>query len=144
MLDSGYGRREEPMPHFPLSRRGLLAGASVAATSLAFPTVLRAQAPAVKIGVLHPVTGALAYSGTQSRHGARIAIEEINAAGGIKALGGAKIEPIFADAQSKPDVGASEVDKLAEAGAAAVLGPYASGIALATSQAAARHGLANL
>jgi branched-chain amino acid transport system substrate-binding protein len=129
---------------FPLTRRHLLAGAGAAAAALGCPAVLRAQAPVVKLGVLHPVTGALAYSGTQSRHGARLRIEEINAKGGIKALGGAKIEPIYADAQSKPDIGASEVDKLAEAGVCAVLGPYASGIALATSQAAARHGLANV
>src|SRR5437660_887637 len=101
---------------FWLDRRRLLAGAGAAAAGLGFPAILRAQAPAIKIGVLHPVTGALAYSGTQSRHGARLRIEEINAAGGIKALGGARIEPVYADAQSKPDIGASEVDKLAEAG----------------------------
>src|SRR5258708_237515 len=130
-------------PHRSLTRRHLLAGAGAAA-SLAFPAVLRAQTPTIKIGVLHPVTGALANSGAQSRHGARLRIEEINAAGGIKALGGARIEPVYADAQSKPDIGASEVDKLAEAGVALVLGPYASGIAITTTQAAARHGLADV
>jgi branched-chain amino acid transport system substrate-binding protein len=130
--------------HLSLTRRRLLAGAATAGATLACPAVLRAQAPAVKIGVLHPVSGALAYSGAQSRHGARLRIEEINAAGGIKALGGAKIEPIYADAQSKPDIGASEVDKLAEAGVALILGPYASGIAITTTQAAARHNLANV
>ena len=127
-----------------LTRRRLLAATATAGTALAFPAVLRAQAPTVKIGVLHPVSGALAYSGAQARHGARLRIEEINAAGGIKSLGGAKIEPIYADAQSKPDVGASEVDKLAEAGVALVLGPFASGIAITTTQAAARHNLANV
>jgi len=127
-----------------LTRRRLLTGAATAGTALAFPAVLRAQTPTVKIGVLHPVSGALAYSGAQARHGARLRIEEINAAGGIKSLGGAKIEPIYADAQSKPDVGASEVDKLAEAGVALVLGPFASGIAITTTQAAARHNLANV
>ena len=130
--------------HLTLTRRRLLAGAGTAGAALAFPPALRAQAPAVKIGVLHPVSGALAYSGGQSRHGARLRIEEINAAGGIKSLGGARIEPIYADAQSKPDIGASEVDKLAEAGVALILGPYASGIAITTTQAAARHNLANV
>ncbi len=130
--------------HLTLTRRRLLAGAGTAGAALAFPPVLRAQTPTVKIGVLHPVSGALAYSGGQSRHGARLRIEEINAAGGIKSLGGARIEPIYADAQSKPDIGASEVDKLAEAGVALILGPYASGIAITTTQAAARHNLANV
>ena len=82
-----------------LSRRRVLAGTGAAVASLGFPAVLRAQAQVVKIGILHPVTGALSYSGTQARHGARIRIEEINAAGGIKSLAGAKIEPIYADCE---------------------------------------------
>jgi branched-chain amino acid transport system substrate-binding protein len=127
-----------------LTRRGLLASASVAAMSLAMPGVLRAQGQPVKIGVLHPVTGPLAYEGEQCRRGALLAIEEINAAGGIKSMGGAKIDAILADAQSKPEVGAAEIDRLAEAGVVAVQGPYASGIALATTQAAAKHNLPHL
>ena len=54
------------------------------------PAILRAQGARVKLGVLHPVTGALSYSGQQGRLGATLAIEEINAAGGIKALCGAR------------------------------------------------------
>ncbi|HEX9466283.1 MAG TPA: ABC transporter substrate-binding protein [Alphaproteobacteria bacterium] len=125
------------------NRRTVLktAAAGAALGTLGFPSVLRAQATTVKIGVLHPVTGALSYSGTQSRAGALMAIDEINAAGGIKALGGAKLEPVLADAQSRPDAGAAEVDKLNEAGVAAIVGPYASAIAIATTQAAARHNL---
>ena len=126
------------------SRRTVLAGAAAGVGAIGFPSVLRAQVPSVKIGVLHPVTGALAYSGQQGRAGAVLAFEEINAAGGIKSLRGAKIEPVLADAQSRPEVGAAEVDKLAEAGVAAIVGPFASGIALATTQAAARHNLAHV
>ncbi|MBI3452544.1 MAG: ABC transporter substrate-binding protein [Rhodospirillales bacterium] len=126
-------------------RRVLAAGAAGAAVgAFGFPAILRAQPAAIKVGVLHPVTGALSYSGTQSRAGALIAIEEINAAGGIKALGGAKLEAVLADAQSRPDVGAAEVEKLNEAGVAAIVGPYASAIALATTQAAARHNLPHI
>ncbi|MBM3599549.1 MAG: ABC transporter substrate-binding protein [Alphaproteobacteria bacterium] len=126
-----------------LSRRHVLTGAAAgaAAGSFGFPAILGAQPAAIKVGILHPVTGALSYSGTQSRFGAQMAIDEINAAGGIKSMGGAKIEALLADAQSRPDVGAAEIEKLNEAGAAAVVGPYASAIALATTQAAARHGL---
>ena len=125
------------------TRRSILKGATAGAAlgTLGFPGVLRAQAAPIKIGVLHPVSGIFAYSGTQSRAGALMAIEEINAAGGIKSLGGAKLQPLLADAQSKPDVGAAEVEKLNEAGAAAIVGPYASAIAIATTQAAARHNL---
>ena len=128
-------------PH--TSRRTVLktAAAGAALGTLGHPAILRAQAAPIKIGVLHPVTGPLSYSGTQSRAGALMAIEEINAAGGIKSLGGAKLEPLLSDAQSKPDVGAAEVDKLNEAGVAAIVGPYASAIAIATTAAAARYNL---
>jgi len=129
-----------------VSRRHVLAGAAAGAAvgSFGFPATLGAQPAAIKIGVLHPVTGPLSYSGTQARAGAQVAIEEINAAGGIKSMGGAKIEALLADAQSRPDVGAAEVEKLNEAGAAAIVGPFASGIALATTQAAARHGIPHI
>jgi branched-chain amino acid transport system substrate-binding protein len=128
-----------------ITRRRLLqmtALGSAAATSLiGAPAVLRAQGAAVKLGVLHPVSGALSYSGQQGRLGATLAIEEINAAGGIKVLGGAKIEAILGDAQSTPEGGNAEVEKMNSAGVAAVLGGYASSICLAASQTAARYDL---
>ena len=78
-----------------VTRRHLLqttaVGAAAAVTGLInAPGLIRAQGSPVKLGVLHPVSGALSYSGQQGRLGATIAIEEINAAGGIKALGGAR------------------------------------------------------
>src|ERR1700680_1367279 len=130
----------------PVSRRRflqstVLGAAATAAGVVSAPAVLRAQAAAVKIGVLHPVSGALSYSGQQGRIGAVMAIEEINSAGGIKALGGAKIEPMLGDAQSTPEGGNAEVEKMNAAGVAAVVGGYASSICLAASQTAARHDL---
>ena len=77
------------------SRRQFMTQSAAAASALAFPLVGGAQPKAVKIGVLHPVTGALAYSGQQCREGALMAIEDINKAGGIKALSGAKIEAVL-------------------------------------------------
>jgi branched-chain amino acid transport system substrate-binding protein len=116
--------------------------AAAAATGLvSAPAVLRAQGTAVKLGVLHPVSGALSYSGQQGRIGAEIAIEEINAAGGLKALGGAKIEAMLGDAQSTPDGGNAEVEKMNAAGVAAIVGGYASAICLSASQTAARYDL---
>jgi branched-chain amino acid transport system substrate-binding protein len=130
----------------PLSRRNFLAttalSAAAAATgSLALPTVLRAQGSGVKVGVLHPVSGALSYSGQQGRLGAMLAIDEINAGGGIKAMGGAKIEAVLGDAQSTPEGGTAEVEKMNSAGVACVVGGYASSICLATTQTAARYNL---
>ena len=124
------------------NRRTFLANTAALAGTAALPIGARAQgAPAVKIGVLHPVTGALAYSGNLSRLGAQIAIEEINTADGIKALGGAKIQTVLGDAQSQPQVGAAEVEKMNEGGVAAIVGSYASAICLATTQAAAKYNI---
>jgi branched-chain amino acid transport system substrate-binding protein len=121
-------------------RRFIVQGVS-AASALGFPLIGGAQPKSVKIGVLHPVTGALAYSGQQCREGALMAIEDINKAGGIKSMGGAKLEALLGDAQSQPQAGAAEVEKMNEAGVAAVLGAYASAICLATTQAAAKYNL---
>src|SRR5215469_1440205 len=124
-----------------VSRRRFLQSSALGAAALAAPAVLRAQGAPIKIGVLHPVSGALSYSGQQGRLGALHAIEGINATGGIKALGGAKIEPVLGDAQSTPDGGNAEVEKMNAAGVAAIVGGYASAICLAASQTAARYDL---
>lgn len=130
-----------------LTRRRFL-GTTAAAAAIAgvtgFPAVLRAQPAAVKVGLVHPVTGFLAFSGSQCRAGAMMAVEAVNAAGGIKSLGGARLEPVLGDAQSKPDVGAAEVEKMNEAGVAAIVGAYASSITLATTQSAAKYGIPHL
>ena len=132
--------------HARLSRRRFLASAAIGAAAagtgtIARPAVLRAQSGAVKLGLLHPMTGALSYSGQQGRIGATMAVDEINAGGGIKALGGAKIDPILGDAQSTPDGGTAEVEKMNAAEVSCIIGGYASSICLAVSQAAARYEL---
>jgi branched-chain amino acid transport system substrate-binding protein len=114
--------------------------AAAATGALGFPAIVRSQGGPLKVGVLHPVTGPLAYSGNLSRLGAKLAIDEINAGGGLKALGGAKIEPTYADAP-RPEAGVAEVEKMNEAGASAIVGAYASAICLATTQAAAKHNI---
>ena len=123
------------------NRRQFLVNTAALAASAALPLGARAQGGAIRIGVLHPVTGFLAYSGNLSRLGALMAIADINAAGGIKSLGGAKLEAVLGDAQSKPEVGVAEVEKMNDQGVAAIQGAYASAICLATTQAAARHNI---
>jgi branched-chain amino acid transport system substrate-binding protein len=122
-----------------ITRRTILAGAGGAALTIAAPAVLRAQAKSVKVGIIHPVTGGVSYSGTQGRAGAMTAVEDINGKGGIKSLGGATIDALLSDAQSKVDVAVSEIEKYNEAGVSAIVGGYASFICLATTQAAAKH-----
>jgi len=104
------------------------AGAAAGAAAVAgFPAVLRAQAPTVKIGTIHCVTGPLAEPGQACRLGAQMAAEAINAAGGIKSMGGAKIELILGDTQTKPDVARAEAERVINAGAQLLMGAFNSG-----------------
>jgi len=120
-------------------RRAVLRGSTAAIAAIAAPAILRAQPAAVKIGILQPVTGALAQDGTYGRIGAEIAIDEINASGGLKSLGGAKIQMIFGDARSNPEGGTQEVERMQSDGVAAIVGGFASPICLAATQAASRY-----
>lgn len=122
------------------NRRSFLRQSAAAASALSFPLIGGAQPKAVKVGILHPVTGALAFSGQQCREGALMAIEDINKAG-IRSLGGAKLDVMLGDAQSTPQAGTAEIEKMNEAGCSAVVGAYASAICLATTQAAAKYNL---
>jgi branched-chain amino acid transport system substrate-binding protein len=134
-------QRSFVMPLQSLNRRKFLQSTALGAAVIAAPSVLRAQGAPVKIGVLHPVSGALSYSGQQGRLGAQMAIDAINATGGIKSLKGAKIEAVLGDAQSTPDGGNAEVEKMNSAEVSAIVGGYASSICLSASQTAARYEL---
>jgi branched-chain amino acid transport system substrate-binding protein len=113
----------------PIGRRSFVKGAGAVAgmSTLGFPAILRAQTPTVKLGVIHPVTGPLAEPGQACRTGAQMAAEEVNAAGGIRALGGARLELLLGDTQSKPDVARPEAERLVNAGAQLLLGAFSSG-----------------
>jgi len=126
-----------------MNKRKFLVNTSALVASAALPLGARAQT-AIKVGVLHPVTGFLAYSGNLSRLGATMAIDDINKAGGIKALGGAKLQALLGDAQSQPQAGVAELEKMNEQGVSAVVGAYASAICLATTQAAAKYNLPHI
>ncbi len=120
-------------------RRVLPSGAAFATAAVASPAYLRAQAAPIKVGVLQPVTGALAQDGAQGKLGADAAFKLINDDGGIKSLGGAKLEMVFGDARSTPDGGTQEVERMASEGVAAIVGGFASPICLAATQAASRY-----
>ena len=81
------------------NRRELLLGGAAIAASAGLPSLALAQNPKeVKIAVCVPLSGAWARSGELHLKGAQLAVEDINAAGGIKALGGAKMKLIVVDA----------------------------------------------
>lgn len=95
----------------------------------------------VKIGALHPLSGALANEGQEMRDAARLAVEEINEAGGIESLGGAKVELIEADHEGAPEKGMSEIQRLDREKVVGVIGAYSSGVTLPATQEAERAGI---
>ncbi|MBF0528706.1 MAG: ABC transporter substrate-binding protein, partial [Deltaproteobacteria bacterium] len=66
----------------------------------------------IKIGNIEPFSGPSAPMGLLGRQARDMAVEEINSAGGIKSMGGAKIEMIYVDSKSDPTVGVTEAERL--------------------------------
>jgi branched-chain amino acid transport system substrate-binding protein len=123
-----------------LTRRSAMT--SGAAALVAAPFVTRsgfAQGTAINIGVILPFSGANAQFGIIARSGIEFVADAINAAGGIKALGGAKINLVVSDATSNPTAAAVAARRLiTQNELAAILGAFASSLTLAVSEVTAR------
>ena len=93
----------------------------------------------IKIGLIASLNGEQQPWGLDSKQGAELAVEEINAAGGIQ---GKKIELIVEDTGSKPEGGKSATEKLvSEDKVVCVLGEVASGITLPAAQVCQENGV---
>lgn len=112
------------------------------AFSLALGSLGLAQADTVKIGNIEPMSGPSATLGQQGKAAREMAVEEINAAGGIKALGGMKLELIYADSESKPEKGVAEAERLINTEKVHVLtGCWNSAVTYPTTAVAERYGI---
>ncbi|MDZ7696134.1 MAG: ABC transporter substrate-binding protein [Deltaproteobacteria bacterium] len=99
----------------------------------------RVSSKRIKVGALFPLSGDLKDKGADSANGVRLAAEEINRAGGIAALDGAKLEIVFADTEGKPEMGVKEAERLIEEeGVVAVIGTYQSSVTKPATQVAER------
>jgi len=88
-----------------------------------------AAAQGVTIGVLSPLTGGSAGTGQAQRAGFELALEQINAAGGVL---GAPLRIIVEDTQANPAVGLAAFEKLmTEDGVEFIAGGFSSGVTLA-------------
>lgn len=77
-----------------------------------------------KIGGIGPTTGGAAIYGNAVKNGAQIAVDEINAAGGIN---GSKIELFFEDDQADPELSVNAYNALKDKGIDVLLGTVTSG-----------------
>jgi branched-chain amino acid transport system substrate-binding protein len=120
-----------------MKRRQFLKGAAGAALA---PYVMRGYAAdPVNIGGLYPSTGSMAQIGQACVVAAKLAVEMINNAGGIKSLGGAKLNLIISDVQSDTTVTRTETDRLISGNKlSAIHGCYASALTLIASEVCER------
>ena len=79
----------------------------------------------VQVGGIHPLTGGLAADGVQMDNAIRMAIEEVNAAGGA---GGLTFEYLAADSTGSPEVGQTEAERLINEGADVLIGTFQSSV----------------
>jgi branched-chain amino acid transport system substrate-binding protein len=128
-----------------LSRRTFLKGCGagtlgIAAASLEFPNVLFGKAPEeILIGCVNPLSGPASREGWHAHNGVLLAVEDINNAGGIKSLGGAKLKLMAGDCVVDPSKGMAETEKMIKAGASVMLGCFISSITIAATQVAEKY-----
>ena len=97
--------------HIP--RRTVLGiGAAAALGALGGRRVRAQSASTVKVALLAPMSGPNARNGQMMRSGADMAIEDINKAGGIKALNGAKMELVIFDAGDSAEKAANAAQRM--------------------------------
>lgn len=93
----------------------------------------------VRIGFCGPLTGRWSDLGVQGRNGATLAVEDLNARGGIA---GRRVELVVADKGEAPDAAPAAVRELDRKGAAVLVGLMTSAAALAGLPEAEKAGLA--
>lgn len=101
------------------------------------PTQLTQAAATIRIGAIDPLTGPFAAYGEPVRDGMLLAVDEINAKGGIN---GRKIELLLEDDGGDPKVSVNAFTKLATVSKVPVIiGPLSSGASMATAPLANRY-----
>jgi branched-chain amino acid transport system substrate-binding protein len=113
-----------------------------------------AQDKTVKIGAIFPLSGNAASAGVHGKAAIETAVEIINSGNpalgnlpvtknaGLKGLGGAKVEVVFADNQGSPATGQNQALRLiTEEKVVALTGAYQSGVTLTASAIAEKYGI---
>lgn len=112
--------------------------AGLAVSTIGFPDIVRSQRMPgeIEIGVIYPLSGPSGPFGKSAMRGWDIAVDEINEAGGIKSLGGAKIKTLLRDSEGSPKIGMAETEKLIRSKAVAIVGAWNSGVTYPCTQLA--------
>ena len=92
----------------------------------------------IKIGLIASLNGDLRPWGVDCYEGAKLAVDEVNAAGGI---GGMQVELVRQDSNSKPEEGKTAAEKLASDGVLGIIGEVSSGITLQIKEVSVPKGI---
>jgi branched-chain amino acid transport system substrate-binding protein len=104
-----------------------------------------APAEVIRIGHVAPLTGGIAHLGKDNENGARLAVEEINEAGGIKVGDKTyKFALVAEDDKADPKEGTLAAQKIVDSGAIAVVGHLNSGTTIPASKIYADAGMAQV
>ncbi len=99
----------------------------------------------IKIGVGQPLTGPLAALGQDMVNGAQMAVDEINAKGGVRVGSGrVQLELVKADDKANADAGKAAAQSLIDAGVTVALAHLNSGVSIATAKMYAGAGIPQL
>ena len=135
MNNHNKSRPAQPGRRDALKKTAALAGA-VAVAQLGFPAIVRAQADTIKLAHLTPRTGFLGQLGDYGFKAASMAVDEVNAAGGLL---GRKVELIAEDSVN-PQTAVTKAQKLIERDkVVAIIGEINSASALAIGEQVARY-----
>jgi branched-chain amino acid transport system substrate-binding protein len=92
----------------------------------------------ILIGVPAPITGPLAWGGEELERGAKMAVTQLNAAGGVL---GQKIQAVMVDDYCDPEQAVAAANKLVADGVDVVIGHLCSGAAVPASKVYAQAGI---
>jgi branched-chain amino acid transport system substrate-binding protein len=103
------------------------------------PAEAQMKVNTIKIGALLTLTGSMSVTGQDLKDATEYAAEMINSQGGIKSLGGAKVQIVYGDSQAKPNMAVSETERLIEKeNVVAIVDQYPSATTIAATSVAER------
>jgi len=126
-------------------RRQVIKGSAAAAATatLGFTPGASAQAKDIKVAIIAPLSGPWARQGEFMKMGGDLAVKHINAQGGIKAMGGAKLQLVTFDAGDSAEKAKNAAQRMVaqEPDLVGATGAYLSSFTLAISEVTERAGL---
>lgn len=120
---------------------GILFLAVIVTVAFLFPNATVKAEEKIVVGVLCPLTGPYSFEAQSEVNFARLAAEEINAAGGVM---GRKMEIVVEDTMLKPGMGVQKARKLIDKGVKYLTGGVSSSVVLAISKVANEAGVLHM